>query len=94
MSESSSESSDSDSNYLSFDDSDNDKDAVQAKAAREREKQRVLEAAGLIVNQNVGPAPLRSKAKSVKRRPAPAVLLRMKRPPPLNPETNCSTMLS
>ncbi len=76
-SESSSESSDSDSDYLSFDDSDDDEDAVQAKAAREREKQRVLEAAGLIVNQNVGPAPLRPKAKSIKRRPAPAAPRRM-----------------
>lgn len=69
-----SDSDDSDSDYLSFEDSDNDDDeeAAAAKEAREREKQRVLEAAGLIVNQNVGPPPLRPKAKSIKRRPAPA----------------------
>jgi hypothetical protein len=69
-----SDSDDSDSDYLSFEDNDddNDEEAAAAKEAREREKQRVLEAAGLIVNQNVGPPPLRPKARSIKRRPAPA----------------------
>ena len=62
---------DSDSDYLSFDESDND-DATHSKEARERERQLVLEAAGLIVQQNVGPPPLRPKSRSIKRRPAPA----------------------
>ncbi|KAF9481352.1 hypothetical protein BDN70DRAFT_912316 [Pholiota conissans] len=61
-----SDSDDSDSDYLSFEDSDDDEETAAAKEAREREKQRVLEAAGLIVKQNVGPPPVRP------RRPAPA----------------------
>lgn len=56
----------SSSDYLSFDDSDNEDDADE-KARRERERQLVLEAAGLIVKQDVGPPPTRPK-----RRPAPA----------------------
>ncbi|PPQ91776.1 hypothetical protein CVT25_000421 [Psilocybe cyanescens] len=38
--------------------------------ARERERQLVLEAAGLIVNRDVGPPPVRNR--SIRRRPAPA----------------------
>ncbi|KAH9483528.1 Actin cytoskeleton-regulatory complex protein pan1 [Psilocybe cubensis] len=65
--------SDSDSDYLSFDESDNEETATATtkdKEARERERQLVLEAAGLIVNRDVGPPPVRNR--SVKRRPAPA----------------------
>ena len=58
--------SDSDSNYVSFDgieggESDNTKET------RERERQLVLEAAGLVVNQDVKPPPKQ------KRRPAPPI---------------------
>ncbi|KAF8959742.1 hypothetical protein BDZ97DRAFT_1836791 [Flammula alnicola] len=65
-----SDSDDSDSDYLSFES--DDEESANNKEAREREKQLVLEAAGLIVNQDVGPPPLRPKARSIKRRPAPA----------------------
>ncbi|KDR82039.1 hypothetical protein GALMADRAFT_240494 [Galerina marginata CBS 339.88] len=64
-----SDSEDSDSDYLSFDESDKEESTTN-KEARERERQLVLEAAGLIVNQDVGRPPTR--ARSIKRRPAPA----------------------
>ncbi|KAF8874204.1 hypothetical protein CPB84DRAFT_1967046 [Gymnopilus junonius] len=63
--------SDSDSDYLSFEESDDDEEDANTiataadKEARERERQLVLEAAGLIVNKDVGPPPLR--ARSVKK---------------------------
>lgn len=58
------DSTDSDSSdYLSFDDID-DEESDTTKEARERERQLVLEAAGLVVNQDVKPPP--------RRRPAPA----------------------
>lgn len=52
-----------DSDYLSSDDTE---ESNSAKEARERERQLVLEAAGLVVNQDVKPPPRQ------KRRPAPA----------------------
>ena len=71
-----------DSVYLSFDDTHehhhhhhHHSETDEERIAREREKQLVLEAAGLIVNQDTnGPPPklVRAKSKS-KRRPAPAV---------------------
>ena len=71
-----------DSVYLSFDDTHehhhhhhHHAETDEERIAREREKQLVLEAAGLIVNQDTsGPPPklVRAKSKS-KRRPAPAV---------------------
>ena len=92
--------SDSSSDYLSFEDSENeagvDGDERSGggnkanhhkadKEARERERQRVLEAAGLIVQRDVGPPPVRPPRSRVasasssspasrkgKRRPAPA----------------------
>lgn len=65
----------SESNYLSFTDDSGDEGEVEAsnnqgseeREAREHERQLVLEAAGLIVNQDVKP-PVRPR----KRRPAPA----------------------
>jgi len=57
--------SDSDSDYLSFDDIDN-QESDTTKEARERARQLVLEAAGLIVNQDIKPPP------RPKRRSAPA----------------------
>ena len=59
--------SDSSSEYHSFDD-DHDDDDGSTRATRERERQLVLEAAGLIVQTDVG-VPLRRR--STKRRPAP-----------------------
>ena len=56
---------DSDSDYLSFDDIDVE-ESNTTKEAREHERQLVLEAAGLVVNQDVKPPP------RPKRRPAPA----------------------
>ena len=56
--------SDSDSNYVSFD---GIEDEDNSKETRERERQLVLEAAGLVVNQDVKPP---SKQK---RRPAPPI---------------------
>jgi hypothetical protein len=71
-----------DSVYLSFDDTHehhhhhhHHPETDEERITREREKQLVLEAAGLIVNQDTsGPPPklVRAKSKS-KRRPAPAV---------------------
>ena len=55
--------SDSDSDYVSFEDEESD----STKKARERERQLVLEAAGLVVNQDVKPPP------KPKHRPAPSV---------------------
>ncbi|PFH53549.1 hypothetical protein AMATHDRAFT_73354 [Amanita thiersii Skay4041] len=68
---------DSNSDYISFE-SEHEDDPADAKVereARERERQLVLEAAGLIVNQDVKPPPglVRSRSKGHKRRPAPAV---------------------
>lgn len=70
--------SDSDSDYLSFDESDNEEsdhhDIKAEREAREHERQLVLEAAGLIVNQDVKPPPrlilMRNKSNK-KRRPPP-----------------------
>ncbi|KAF8638846.1 hypothetical protein AX17_001904 [Amanita inopinata Kibby_2008] len=71
--------SDSASDYLSFE-SDGGVDVADAKAEheareRERERQKVLEAAGLIVTQDVRPPPelVRTRSKNTKHRPAPAV---------------------
>lgn len=69
--------SDTESDYLSFDESGDENENSQVeKEARERERQLVLEAAGLIVNQNVGPPPVRSRSK--------------RRPPPVAPVRNVS----
>lgn len=68
-----SDNSNSDSDYLSFDDDDEESNANN-KEARERERQLVLEAAGLVVNQEIKPPP------RPKRRPAPAA----PRPAPSN----------
>lgn len=57
--------SDSDSNYVSFDDIEDELD--NTKETRERERQLVLEAAGLVVNQDVKPPPKQ------KHRPAPPI---------------------
>jgi actin cytoskeleton-regulatory complex protein PAN1 len=65
----------SDSNYLSFTDESDDEGDVEGRnnqssrerEAREHERQLVLEAAGLVVNQDVKPPP-----RPRKRRPAPA----------------------
>lgn len=67
-----------DSDYLSFDDTD-DEESDKTKEVRERERQLVLEAAGLVVNQDVKP-PSRPK-----RRPAPAapVTFKHKELPPV-----------
>jgi hypothetical protein len=56
--------SDSDSNYVSFD---GIEEEYNIKETREREQQLVLEAAGLVVNQDVKPPPKQ------KRRPAPPI---------------------
>jgi actin cytoskeleton-regulatory complex protein PAN1 len=56
--------SDSDSEYVSFDDIE---DQASDKETRERERQLVLEAAGLVVNQDAKPPP------KPKHRPAPCV---------------------
>ena len=58
--------SDSDSNYVSFDGIE-DEESDNTKETRERERQLVLEAAGLVVNQDVKPPPKQ------KRRPAPPI---------------------
>ena len=60
-----SDDSDSDSDYVSFDDIEDEK-SDNTKEARERERQLVLEAAGLVVNQDVKPV-------KPKHRPAPSV---------------------
>lgn len=60
--------------YRFFDASNEDEGTAQAKAVGAREKQYVLEAAGFMVNREVGPAPLHPKAKRTRRRPARAAL--------------------
>lgn len=69
------ESSDSDY-YSATDDSDDEGvegDSNKDREAREKERQRVLEAAGLIVNEDVKPPPKVERARSTRiRRPAPA----------------------
>ena len=58
--------SDTDSNYVSFDGIE-DEESDNTKETRERERQLVLEAAGLVVNQDVKPPPKQ------KHRPAPPI---------------------
>ena len=58
--------SDSDSNYVSFDGIE-DEESYNTKETREREQQLALEAAGLVVNQDVKPPP------KSKHRPAPPI---------------------
>lgn len=60
--------------YFSFNASNDDEDVAQAIAVGEREKQRVLEAAGLIVNRNMCPAPLCLEGKDTQKAPACAAL--------------------
>jgi hypothetical protein len=58
----------SNSDYVSFESEDEDDDVRSAgeRQARERERQMVLEAAGLIVNQNVKPPPTASPSSTAK----------------------------
>lgn len=66
---------DDSSDYLSFDESDLEEAYPETKADREaraHERQLVLQAAGLIVTQNDKPPPRITRARSTKRRPAPA----------------------
>lgn len=64
--------------YFSVADDDSEEDEIDEEAdadweVREKERQRVLEAAGLIVNQDVKPPPRLARARSVRpRRPPPA----------------------
>lgn len=62
--------------YLSFSDSDDEKigeESVEDRRARENERQLVLQAAGLVVNEDVKPPASLTRARSErKRRPAPA----------------------
>ncbi|KAF8801450.1 hypothetical protein BYT27DRAFT_7198246 [Phlegmacium glaucopus] len=85
-SDSDSDDSDSNSNYLSFDDVDDQESDITTKEARERERQLVLEAAGLIVNQDVKPPP-RPKRRSAPAAPQPVPSKHKDLPPVPDPET-------
>lgn len=75
--------SDSNSEYVSFDDLE-DEESDKSKEARERERQLVLEAAGLVVNQDIKP-PLKPKHRPAPSVPQPVLPRHKNLPPVPNP---------